>query len=41
MLAPGRQRFYPGKPLIINENNYAMELFNGDTGMIWPDEKVI
>ncbi|MDD5697839.1 MAG: exodeoxyribonuclease V subunit alpha [Victivallaceae bacterium] len=33
-----RQVFYPGKPIIINENNYAMELFNGDTGIIWPDE---
>jgi len=34
-----RQLFYQGKPIIINENNYAMDLFNGDTGMIWPDEK--
>ncbi|MDD5729322.1 MAG: AAA family ATPase, partial [Victivallales bacterium] len=28
---------YRGRPVIINENNYALELFNGDTGMIWPD----
>lgn len=34
----GRQLFYPGKPIIINENNYALDLFNGDTGMIWRDE---
>ncbi len=34
-----RQLFYHGKPIIINENNYAMELFNGDTGMIWRDGK--
>jgi len=33
-----RQLFYQGKPIIINENNYAMDLFNGDTGIIWPDE---
>jgi exodeoxyribonuclease V alpha subunit len=33
-----RQFFYQGKPVIINENNYAMDLFNGDTGIIWPDE---
>jgi len=34
-----RQLFYQGKPIIINENNYAMDLFNGDTGIVWPDEK--
>jgi len=33
-----RQFFYQGKPIIINENNYAMDLYNGDTGIIWPDE---
>jgi exodeoxyribonuclease V alpha subunit len=33
-----RRFFYQGKPLIINENNYAMDLFNGDTGIVWPDE---
>ena len=33
-----RQLFYHGKPIIINENNYAMDLFNGDTGMIWRDK---
>lgn len=33
-----RQLFYQGKPIIINENNYAMDLFNGDTGIVWPDE---
>jgi exodeoxyribonuclease V alpha subunit len=34
----GCNKFYQGRPIIINENNYAMELFNGDTGIIWPDE---
>jgi exodeoxyribonuclease V alpha subunit len=33
-----RRSFHKGQPLIINENNYAMELFNGDTGIVWPDE---
>jgi len=36
-----RQLFYHGKPIIINENNYTMDLFNGDTGMIWRDENGI
>ena len=36
-----RQLFYHGKPIIINENNYTMELFNGDTGMIWRDSNGI
>lgn len=37
LLMPQRRSFYKGRPLIINENNYAMELFNGDTGIVWPD----
>ena len=36
-----RQLFYHAKPIIINENNYTMELFNGDTGMIWRDSNGI
>ncbi len=35
--APGRTIF-KGVPVIINRNNYMMELFNGDTGIAWPDE---
>ena len=35
--APGRAIF-KGVPVIINRNNYMMELFNGDTGIVWPDE---
>ncbi|MCP3968087.1 MAG: exodeoxyribonuclease V subunit alpha [Lentisphaerae bacterium] len=34
----GGREFYPGKPLIINENCHAMRLYNGDTGMVWQDE---
>lgn len=29
-------RWYPGRPLIITENDYATELFNGDTGVVLP-----
>ena len=30
--------FYPGKPVMIVENCPALNLFNGDIGLIWPDE---
>ncbi len=28
---------YPGRPLIIERNDYAARLFNGDTGVLLPD----
>jgi len=28
---------YPGKPVMVTANNYALKLFNGDTGVVWPD----
>ncbi len=28
---------YAGKPLMVTANNYALKLFNGDTGVAWPD----
>lgn len=31
--------FYINRPIIITSNNYALGLFNGDVGMIRPDEK--
>lgn len=31
---------YKGRPVIITENDYTMNLFNGDTGIIWHDEPV-
>ena len=31
--------FYPGRPLIIRRNQYDLQLFNGDTGILWPDEE--
>jgi exodeoxyribonuclease V alpha subunit len=30
---------YRGRPVMISENNYSMELFNGDVGLIWPNEQ--
>lgn len=32
------RHIYKGLPVIINRNDYMLELFNGDTGMVWPDE---
>ncbi|WP_218352804.1 exodeoxyribonuclease V subunit alpha [Alteromonas lipotrueiana] len=29
---------YAGRPVMVVENNYAQQLFNGDVGVIWPDE---
>lgn len=29
---------YRGRPIIIRRNNYGLKLFNGDTGLFWPDE---
>lgn len=31
------QRAYPGLPLMILHNDYNVGLFNGDTGIFWPD----
>lgn len=27
---------YAGRPLMVTTNNYALKLFNGDTGVVWP-----
>lgn len=29
-------RFYPGRPIMVVENDYQLELFNGDVGVLWP-----
>lgn len=29
---------YKGKPIMITKNDYSSGLFNGDVGVIWPDE---
>jgi exodeoxyribonuclease V alpha subunit len=38
-LISGDSDFYQGKPIIIRRNQYRMQLFNGDTGILWNDEK--
>ena len=29
---------FRGKPLLITRNDYELDLFNGDIGLLWPDE---
>ena len=36
-LIPEDTDWYRGKPIIIRRNQYDLELFNGDTGLLWPD----
>ncbi|WP_440998964.1 exodeoxyribonuclease V subunit alpha [Fodinibius sp. SL11] len=37
-LIPKYAQWYPGKPVIINTNDYTLGLFNGDTGVCLQDE---
>ena len=30
-------RWYHGKPIMVTANDYRLGLFNGDTGIVWPD----
>lgn len=32
-------KHYRGRPILITKNNYEVGLFNGDLGIVWPDEK--
>ncbi|WYD80486.1 MAG: exodeoxyribonuclease V subunit alpha [Candidatus Electrothrix gigas] len=34
-----KTEWYHGRPIIILRNQYEMQLFNGDTGILWQDEK--
>ncbi len=36
LIAPSRL-FYSGRPILVTVNDYAMRLFNGDTGILLPD----
>jgi exodeoxyribonuclease V alpha subunit len=36
---PQAARLYPGMPIIILRNDYALSLFNGDAGVLWPDDR--
>lgn len=31
--------FYPGRPIMVTENHYHVGLYNGDTGLLWPNEQ--
>jgi len=32
------ERWYAGRPVLITENDREIEVFNGDFGILWPDE---
>ena len=34
---PAGTGLYQGKPIIIRENDYTLDLFNGDTGILWAE----
>ncbi len=31
------ETFYAGRPVMVTRNDYALGLFNGDVGLLWPD----
>ncbi len=33
----GRSDWYPGRPVIVLRNDYTLQLFNGDVGIVLPD----
>ena len=39
LISPQNTEWYQGRPVIILRNHYEMQLFNGDTGILWQDEK--
>jgi exodeoxyribonuclease V alpha subunit len=34
---PAQANWYRGRPILITENDYELKLFNGDSGIVWPD----
>jgi exodeoxyribonuclease V alpha subunit len=34
----GRSEWYPGRPVMVSNNDYVLKLFNGDIGIVLPDE---
>ncbi len=38
-LIEGNENWYRGKPVMISRNHYGHQLFNGDAGIIWPDDE--
>jgi exodeoxyribonuclease V alpha subunit len=39
LISPQNTEWYQGRPIIILRNQYEMQLFNGDTGILWQDNK--
>jgi exodeoxyribonuclease V alpha subunit len=39
LLPPQKTDWYQGRPIIILRNQYELQLFNGDTGILWPNEQ--
>ncbi len=37
-LIDARQEYYPGRPIIISENNHQLQLYNGDIGILLADD---
>ena len=37
-LIPARQDWYQGLPVLIQHNDAVRNLYNGDTGLFWPDD---
>ena len=38
-LNPQRRPFYRGQPIMVTQNHYSLKLFNGDIGLVWPNEE--
>ncbi len=38
-LIPSGSEFYPGRPIMVTENNYNVGLYNGDTGLLWTNNQ--
>lgn len=38
-LNPAGHAFFRGQPIMVTRNHYGVGLFNGDIGLLWPDEE--
>jgi exodeoxyribonuclease V alpha subunit len=38
LLNHNRTPFYQGQPIMVTQNHYGLKLFNGDIGLVWPNE---
>jgi len=38
-IIPKNKNYYPGQPLLIKKNDYNLNLFNGDLGIIYSDQE--